>query len=282
MTETYKSLKERIIPSLERAKIDYKKLEESKVLVIGIGGLGSRVVMNLAKYPIKEIKVLDKGNVGEENVGYQFYPKSMVGKPKVEAIKELVSEFYPWVRIVPIVAEAPDIGWKMIIEELGGMYDFEGRLNKIKEAMNDVDLVIVSTDSLGSRVPVWLLSMSMGKPFIDSGFLDNYGHVFLWLPGYYCTLDYNKPRQDRFLAYRPGYPILPYVADRVSLEASRVAVSYLTGELTRSIFLFIAVQKDMKEKVDLFEWTQGECEHHKDAKVSVMEAINKLLSSNQG
>jgi molybdopterin/thiamine biosynthesis adenylyltransferase len=73
--------------------VDQKKLEDLTFLVIGAGAIGSYTVMGLAKMGAKKIRVYDDDTLEEHNFDSQFYPRSMLGKSKVEALKDLVRDF---------------------------------------------------------------------------------------------------------------------------------------------------------------------------------------------
>lgn len=279
------SLEYRILPVLQRMGVDIDRLKNSKVLVVGAGGLGSRIVMSLAKYPIGEIRVVDNSNVDSENVGYQFYPLRMLGKPKAVAIAELAKEFYPWANILGLVLEAPDIGWYILGKKLGIQYDIEKRVKDLLDVMRDVDLVIVSTDTLGSRASVWLASMHLNKPFIDTGFRETYGHVYIWLQGYQCPLDYQLADLHGFTRAEPGYPVDPLTADLIALTAVKMAISILSRELSESMLISINMRYKnidvLNNIIQVYPWAKGVCRHYNVALDSVHKAI-KMLAEGGG
>lgn len=63
------------------------------VTVIGAGAIGSFTVLNLAKMGFSDITVWDFDSVDEVNLSSQFYRRSDIGKPKVEALRDLVRDF---------------------------------------------------------------------------------------------------------------------------------------------------------------------------------------------
>jgi molybdopterin/thiamine biosynthesis adenylyltransferase len=63
------------------------------VTVIGTGGIGSFTVLTLAKMGFNNITVCDDDTVEEHNLASQFYRDSDIGKPKVEALEEIVKDF---------------------------------------------------------------------------------------------------------------------------------------------------------------------------------------------
>lgn len=286
------SLKYRILPALNRVGINVEKLKKTKITIVGVGGIGSRVTMHLARYPFGEIRVIDNGNVDEENVGYQYYPADMVGTPKAEAIAKLAKTFFPWANIKSVVGEVPDLGWiiigKRISEEhnVDIKYDVEKRLNILLDLIKDSDLVIVSTDTLGSRVSVWLAAMHLDKPFLDVGFRESYGHAYLWLPNYMDPLDFRPTDVKQFTRSEPGYPVEPYTADLIALVASKIAMSVINGNISESLMVSVNATyrdfvNDLRNTIRVYPWSKGVCTHYKMAKDSVIEALNKLAEGGE-
>lgn len=66
---------------------------DKKINVIGVGAIGSFVVLSLAKMGFHNIEVWDADTVSVENMNSQFYRFSDIDKPKVKALKELVKDF---------------------------------------------------------------------------------------------------------------------------------------------------------------------------------------------
>jgi molybdopterin/thiamine biosynthesis adenylyltransferase len=63
------------------------------VTVIGCGGIGSFAVLALAKMGCSVITVFDDDIVENHNLPNQYYKVADVGRPKVEALKDIVREF---------------------------------------------------------------------------------------------------------------------------------------------------------------------------------------------
>ena len=64
-----------------------------QITVIGAGAIGSFTVLQLAKLGFERIHVIDMDDVSEENMSCQFFRISDIGKPKVEALRDLVRDF---------------------------------------------------------------------------------------------------------------------------------------------------------------------------------------------
>lgn len=63
------------------------------VTIIGAGAIGSWVALCLAKMGMENLSVMDDDVVSIENMNSQFYPMSAIGKPKVEALHDMVKSF---------------------------------------------------------------------------------------------------------------------------------------------------------------------------------------------
>jgi molybdopterin/thiamine biosynthesis adenylyltransferase len=69
------------------------KLMSVPVVVIGAGATGSFTALSLAKMGVRNIKVYDFDTVEEHNLPNQFYRQCDIGKPKVEALREIIEQF---------------------------------------------------------------------------------------------------------------------------------------------------------------------------------------------
>ena len=66
--------------------------EETYVIIGGSGGIGSWLCLALARAGFLPI-IYDYDTIEEHNMGGQLFPKRLIGKTKVEAIKEIVQDF---------------------------------------------------------------------------------------------------------------------------------------------------------------------------------------------
>ena len=73
-----------------------EKLQNSKVVVFGIGGVGSYVVEGLARAGIGEFILIDKDIVDKTNINRQIIATTKtIGKPKVDVSKQRILEINP-------------------------------------------------------------------------------------------------------------------------------------------------------------------------------------------
>jgi molybdopterin/thiamine biosynthesis adenylyltransferase len=66
----------------------YLKSQEEKILVVGVGGIGSSTLYCLTKSIPAQYYILDSDVVVEHNINTQYFRPNQVGKYKVEACKD--------------------------------------------------------------------------------------------------------------------------------------------------------------------------------------------------
>lgn len=78
--------------------IDQNKLDE--LTIIGLGGVGSSLVINAAIMGFKKIHVWDFDNLEEHNLSTTMYPESCLGKPKTSAAKSVANYFNDTCKVI--------------------------------------------------------------------------------------------------------------------------------------------------------------------------------------
>ena len=76
-----------------------KKIKETRVCILGLGGLGSNVAILLARAGIGYLKLVDFDIVEASNLNRQQYRISHIGLKKTEAIKTIIKEINPFVEV---------------------------------------------------------------------------------------------------------------------------------------------------------------------------------------
>lgn len=75
-------------------KTCHKKLQKMTVSVIGVGGTGSSVAVQLARMGIKKLRLIDRDIIDETNIPRVYGSKlSDMGKPKVNVLKKHILSF---------------------------------------------------------------------------------------------------------------------------------------------------------------------------------------------
>ena len=91
MEENWKDRTEKLI-----GKIALEKLEKAKVIIYGIGGVGSYVVEALARAGVGNLSLVDPDKISISNINRQIHSNlKTVGKSKIEVMKERILEINP-------------------------------------------------------------------------------------------------------------------------------------------------------------------------------------------
>ena len=76
-----------------------EKLQGAKVAIAGLGGLGSNIALMLARSGVGKLLLVDFDVVDVTNLNRQMYFIRHLGRPKTEALSELVYEINPYAEI---------------------------------------------------------------------------------------------------------------------------------------------------------------------------------------
>lgn len=74
----------------------HEKLKKAKVLIAGLGGLGSNIAVALARVGIGEMRLIDFDVVEPSNLNRQSYEIGDLGKYKTEALREQLLRINPY------------------------------------------------------------------------------------------------------------------------------------------------------------------------------------------
>ena len=127
-----------------------EKLQNSKVAIFGIGGVGSYVVEGLARAGIGNFILIDKDIVSVTNINRQIKKTTKtIGKPKVEIAKERILEINPLAKVE-------------IFQEFFGVENIK-LFNKIK----DVDYIVDAIDTISSKIELIVNANNNNVPIIS-------------------------------------------------------------------------------------------------------------------
>ncbi|HUU80551.1 MAG TPA: HesA/MoeB/ThiF family protein, partial [Acidobacteriota bacterium] len=123
----YRYIRNREIISIQ----EQLKLTESRVAVIGAGGLGGQVIMLLGRAGIGQLVVIDHDLFDETNLNRQaLCSKKSLGKPKSEVAVDVVHSINPGVDVTPhqvrlTSSNAPEIlfGSDVVVDALDNIHD---------------------------------------------------------------------------------------------------------------------------------------------------------------
>ena len=74
-----------------------EKLRSAKVAIAGLGGLGSNIAVMLARSGVGKLLLVDFDTVDVTNLNRQMYMIPHLGKPKAEALPELLYQINPYI-----------------------------------------------------------------------------------------------------------------------------------------------------------------------------------------
>jgi adenylyltransferase/sulfurtransferase len=124
-----------------------KRLKNSKVLVLGAGGLGSPALLYLAAAGVGTLGIVDFDEVDESNLQRQvIHGQSNVGKPKAVSAREAVSEVNPLVKV--------------------NVHQVRLDNDNVMELFAAYDLIIDGTDNFATRYLVNDACVLLNKPYV--------------------------------------------------------------------------------------------------------------------
>ncbi len=147
----------------EVGEVGQARLLQSKVLLLGAGGLGSPAAMYLAAAGVGTLGVVDADVVDASNLQRQIiHATSRVGTTKVESATKTVAELNPDVKVVP----------------------HKERLTSanVERIFADYEVVVDGTDNFPTRYLVNDASVWMGKPVVHGSIFRFDGMVTTFIP----------------------------------------------------------------------------------------------------
>ena len=136
-----------------------KKIQEAKVLIIGMGGLGCPAAEFLTRSGIGTLGVADYDKVSLSNIHRQtLYTEKDINKSKVKISKKRLNEINPKTKI--------------------NVFDYKLNETKLHKIIKKFDYIIDATDNFESKFLINDLS-SKYKKFLVAGAISKFdGHIF--------------------------------------------------------------------------------------------------------
>ena len=136
-----------------------KKIINSKVLIVGAGGLGCPVADYLSRAGVGSLGIADHDKVNLSNIHRQsLYDATDVGKFKVEVIKNKIKKINPSVKL------------KL----------FKKKINKdnIKNIINNFDIIVDGSDNFQTKFLLNKFSIKFKKKLVVGAISKFDGHIF--------------------------------------------------------------------------------------------------------
>lgn len=155
-------------------------LKQSKIVVIGAGGLAAPVLTYLTCAGVGTITLVDYDTVTDSNLNRQFlYHEKNIGEPKALNAKEILSELNSEITINQKSEKITD--------------------DNIKEIIKDSDVVIDCVDNVETRIIVNRGCLMMNIPLVEGGVNGFYGFITSIKREYPCLecIGYHNTKMKR-------------------------------------------------------------------------------------
>jgi adenylyltransferase/sulfurtransferase len=197
------------------------KLARARVLIIGLGGLGSPVAMYLATAGIGELVLTDGDTVELSNLQRQIaHTSATLGQMKAESAQAMLQALNPLIQVTAIARRLQG-------DELQ---------NQIKQA----DAVVDCTDNFATRFAINQACVRQQKPLISGAAIRFEGQITVFLPQRadspcYRCLYHDSPEQDTTCAENGVFaPLVGIIGSMQAAETLKVLLGIgesLCGQL---------------------------------------------------
>ena len=164
-----------------------EKLTKSRVLIIGLGGLGSPVAMYLAASGIGELVLCDSDNVDLTNLQRQtIHNTETIGMSKVQSATKAIAKINPEISVVPI---------QEYVDE-----------KRLQELIREVDIVIDASDNFATRHTINQVCVTYKKPLVSGSAIRFNGQISVFdlsnsaSPCYHCLFSKDGSNEDMHCA----------------------------------------------------------------------------------
>jgi sulfur-carrier protein adenylyltransferase/sulfurtransferase len=210
-----------------------KRLKNSKVLVIGAGGLGSPALMYLAAAGVGTLGIVEFDEVDESNLQRQIiHGQSDIGRSKAESARDTIAEINPLVNVV------------VHPERLDN--------SNVMGIFADYDLIVDGTDNFATRYMVNDAAVLLGKPYVWGSIFrfDGQASVF-WAehgPCYRCL--YPEPPPPGMVPSCAEGGVLGVLCASIGSIQVNEAIKLLTGigePLLGSLVVYDALEMEYRK-----------------------------------
>ncbi|TET57476.1 MAG: ThiF family adenylyltransferase [Promethearchaeota archaeon] len=137
-------------------------VKDSRVLMVGVGGLGCEIAKNLAMLGVGHIDLVDLDIIEHSNLNRQIlFAGAKLGAPKAVVAAKKLTEINPNIVIK---------GYHISLERLD------------PTLYQAADIVIGGLDSMNARLNLNAQCMRFRKPLVDGGVSGYHGHVYTVFP----------------------------------------------------------------------------------------------------
>lgn len=193
------------------------KLKQSKVCLLGVGGLGSPAAMQLAAIGVGHLRIVDRDIVELTNLHRQhLYGVEDIDYPKVEAAAKRLHQLNPYIKVEPLPISVN----KETVEKL----------------VKDMDVVVDGLDNMKARYAVNRACIKYKVPYVFGAAITTTGNVSTIMPGETACLEcFYGNLNDKNLPKCGVVGVHPSVINIIaSIEVSE-AIRIITGRKPRLV-----------------------------------------------
>ncbi len=213
------------------SEVDFAKIRNTTITVVGAGGLGGYVVDQFARLGVGTLRIIDHDSFDISNLNRQLYSDTdNIGRSKAEAATQRVALVNPEVRVDTF----PELLTAMNASEL----------------LKGSDLVIDAVDNLNTKMLIQDCCRKLGIPFVHGAVGGWSAQVCLVLPGD-DTLDsiYNRDEPESYpVASVP--PFTPAVAASIQVAEG---LKFILGQHDpeNRTLIYLELQSGQLMRVDM-------------------------------
>jgi adenylyltransferase/sulfurtransferase len=186
------------------------RIRRAKVCVVGIGGLGSTIAMQLAGMGVGLLRIVDRDVVERANIHRQsIFDTNSIGMAKVEAAEKRIRKINPDVAVEALPLSINDFNIERIVE---GM-----------------DAVLDGLDNFSTRRVVNRACVELRVPYVFGSAIEMFGNVSTIIPSETPCLDCFLPRQESSATCATVGVHPSLVSIIASIEVSE-AIKIITGK----------------------------------------------------
>ncbi len=212
-----------------------QKILNSKVLIVGTGGLGAPAAMYLAAAGVGTIGLVDYDKVDLSNLQRQIIHRTKdIGKDKVISGKETINEMNPDVNVITYHEW---ISSKNIIDIIND---------------KDYDFIIDGTDNFPAKFLINDACVLIKKPFSHAGIIRFEGQTMTYVPGegpcYRCVFQDPPPKDAVPTCKQAG--VLGVMGGIIGTIQATEALKYILGVgelLTGYLLTFDALKMEFRK-----------------------------------
>lgn len=233
------------------------KLRAASVCIVGVGGLGSPMALQLAAMGVGQLRLVDYDVVELSNLQRQYlYDMDALGYPKVEVAAERLRKLNPHIEIEPLPLA---VG-----------------AHNARDIVRDMDVVVDGLDRMTPRYALNRACVELGVPYVFGAAISTYGNVSTIMPGETACLEcFQRGFEDDSLPTCALVGVHPSIIGLIgSIEVSE-AVRIVLGQAPR------LANKLLHCDISYLEFQEVEVTRAEDCPACGLEATSKEVSATE-